>query len=166
MPTVLPFHVAPIEHAVLWAVSHARMQAKRPGTSRKWSRGKTDVQVTYEGLVGEWKTSYYLGVPLDLRAYVHGDGGEHDLVMLDGRRVNVKTRDWDGEGLEVLVSPDEMRAEILVGVRFGLAKGPRGEILGWLPREDVVTREVVDRGYGPRLRVPAEELRDMTELAG
>lgn len=128
--------------------------------STKLDSNRSQVAIDEAGLQGEWAVASLLGVQLDERSLLHGDGGT-DLTYR-GRRVQVKHNSHPRGDL-YFNTLDDFDADIAV------LTVPGGEnvvrIAGWISREDFrACHHLTDYGYGSRVAVGQSHLRRFDAL--
>lgn len=128
--------------------------------STKFDRRRSQVAIDVAGLQGEWAVALLLGVQLDERSLLHGDGGA-DLTY-QGRRVQVKHNSHP-QGDLYFNTLDDFDTDIAILTVSGGENIVR--IVGWIGREEFESRcHVTDYGYGSRVAVGQSDLRRLDEL--
>jgi len=119
------------------------------------------------GIASEWATREWLGLPVEpaLRLYGSGgDGGTHDLVLPDGRRVEVKATVYP-RGVLVFPPGQTFRADLAVlCIRLAPATV---RAVGYAKRSDwdvLSVRTDLGRGCGPQWVMEQGSLRAFGEL--
>lgn len=162
------------ERALLWRLARLRHEpkARRGIRPLDWRPrdGRSVLVKHYDGLRGEYAVAKYTGAELDTRISLSGNGRRHNLVLPDGRRVDVRYRNrrgWDF-GLRGLDLRD-FGGDIGVLVWPAPEAGPDAvELAGWCTREDFLLHcHLTQYGpHGPRLALAPIWLRPMATLMG
>ena len=151
----------------LRAIRRQREKVRHLIRSKKVSRRKSDLELHYDGICAERTVAEYLGIPYDPEILLGGD--DYDLVLPDGRTVEVKFRDHP-KGDFALMSDrlEDFKADIGVLVCAVYPEIGDNAILhcvGWITREEFAERcERVNYGYGDRLAVKQCDLHPMDTL--
>lgn len=128
--------------------------------STKLDRNRSQVDIDEAGLQGEWAVASLLGVQLDERSLLHGDGGT-DLIY-KGKRIQVKHNRHQGGDL-YFNTLEDFDADIAVLTIPGGENAVR--IVGWISKEDFLARyHLTDYGYGSRVAVGQSHLRRFDAL--
>jgi hypothetical protein len=160
------------ERAMLWRLARLRHEPKaaRGIKPLDWRPrdGRSVLTKHYDGLRGEYAVAKWTGAELDTRISLSGNGRSHNLVLPDGRRVDVRYRNrrgWDF-GLRGLDLRD-FGGDIGVLVWPAPEAGPDAvELAGWCTREDFLLHcHLTQYGpHGPRLSLAPIWLRPMSTL--
>jgi len=116
------------------------------------------------GALGELAVARLLGGRLDESPRPGGDDGRPDVLLPDGRGVNVKTRSRSGYDFLLDPNQDSLRADYGV-LCYTIGGKLLLEVVGWLTDADLQQYGVRrDYGHGPRLALAARHLRPITAL--
>lgn len=151
-----------IAHAETLAV--ARNGCKEHGVNHKLKADRTDQETHTIGAIGELAVAKLLGGTLDETARPGGDDGRPDVLLPDGKGVNVKTR--IRKGYDFLLDPGQQELGADYGVLCWLVGGKLTvEVAGWCTNTDLKRHgKPKDFGYGVRLALDADLLRPITGL--
>lgn len=135
--------------------------------SRKFSRGKSELEVQYVGIVAELAVAGVLGIPYNPPLLLGGD--DFDLVDKSGRTIEVKFRNHPkGDFALSNAKPESFQADLgvlVVPLYPEIGDNALLHLVGWITREEFLDRcDRVNYGYGDRLAVERDALRPMGSL--
>jgi hypothetical protein len=152
-----------------WQLARQRNQkttrfGMHPGN---WGR-KSSLEIHYEGIVAELAVARLLG--LDINRHIFDRGGDNqapDLVLPDGRTIEVKFRGRKGDDFALRnTNRDSFKADL--GVLVWPHDEESVEIAGYITRDDFVancvTVNYIRKRGGDRLAVSSSHLRPFSEL--
>lgn len=138
-----------------------RRNQKPTHTSRQFYNQRKGVDTHILGLLGEMALAKFTHWPVDTETKPGGDGGID--FCANGRTYSLKTR----ERTQKRPCPDLIvRLEYATADRFILAwvdmRIPQDvTLVGWCTHDELWAGERVDLGYGPRLMVRYQDLREI-----
>jgi hypothetical protein len=145
------------------AIAFDRASKKIPGKGKIQSRKEGLLHCATIGALGEIAFSQMTGLPVDRNIYVGGD--KYDFIS-NGMTVNVKTREWSGEKLEMHLFPDEPK-KVDLFVLFRIGDDPKHiEFIGHIFSKDIIENykpDLHDHLYGRKILVPREAFSDPKE---
>lgn len=147
LPTRIRLSVPEVHYALALATQRDACKQDRDGGTYRHTSGFT---VHYAGVVGELCFRRVYGGKIDTTVRPGGDGHTPDILLPDGRRVEVKTSLFSGKGVELKLEPDEVgRFDYCCLVQVSLLDtGLVYPIWSWLEIQPALAWK--DYGYGPR----------------
>ena len=153
--------LAQYDHVV--TLAEQRQAAKIAGTSKKYSKDSSDLEVTIKGMAAEYAFSLLLGLQPDFDAKTTGDQGV-DFVLPNGVTIDAKFRGKQGQDF-ALHSDDIAEFKADLGVLLWPTKYQRSfKFVGWVKRETFAKRAKRIKLAGWRLVMPWQQMRDPNTL--
>lgn len=165
------YNISPKEVELCKMVSDLRLdlKAKRNVKSKKMLKSSTDHIIHMQGLCAELACAQFFGVKPMWKNMAGGDDG-YDLVLTDGRKVQVKMRGRFGYSfLATLDESEEFDVGVIVYPKGDYADiDPHGFariIGGWFTKDQYLkARNRADYGYGPRWELKRGAMNPMTTM--
>tara|TARA_R110002126_G_C10303369_1_gene487258 strand:- start:311 stop:802 length:492 start_codon:yes stop_codon:yes gene_type:complete len=147
------------------AIGAARRSAVKEALhtrSNKFTSDRSEFELHYIGFIGEFVVAKALGVSTDRSVKIGSDNGV-DLMFRDAS-IQVKAFTYTAGDPDLLFnSLTEFKADLAVGVQ--ILSPVRTKIMGWMSREDFVTKHRVSNyGYGDRVVVGQKQLSPISAL--
>ncbi len=141
--------LTPPEVSFAMSIATQRDASKKNRDSRL-SRSHTGFGVHFVGAVGEICFRKVHGGKIDLRVLPDGDGHKPDIIVPDGRRIEVKTSTFTGKEVELKFEPNELnQAEYVSLVQVTLPDiGIVFPVWSW----SEISSSLVQKDYGHGIR--------------
>jgi hypothetical protein len=148
------FQLTRNEWARAAAIAFDRASRKKPSQSKIQRRNDGLLHCATIGALGEIAFSQMSGLPVDTNIYLGGD--KYDFIH-EGMTINVKTREWSGENLEMHLFPDEPK-KVDLFVLFRMSdEWKQIELIGHIFSKDIIENFKPDfhqHLYGRKVLVP------------
>lgn len=144
--------LSPLKEQIESIASKREKQKINYKSSRQWSDEATNLT----GLKGEFAFSLCTGLPVDTELRKDGDSGVD--FTFEGIKYDIKTTKFSGENPMLL----EMTGKKLVPHVYVLVRVEDwcARIIGWASRKQVRNARLRSMGYGPRLSISKNEMRE------
>lgn len=145
------------------AIAAERNGCKTHGVNNRWS-SRDDKDIHTLGVLGEMAVAHVLGGHIDTTARPGGDDGRADVILPDGRGVNVKTR--TSTLFDFLLDPGKRQLDADYGVLVALVGGVLTlQIMGYCTDDDLRQHgRAADYGHGTRWALSPCYMRPITDL--
>lgn len=140
------------------------MSNKSPNANNHRFSDRSDLEIHFIGLVGEWGCSQYLDLTINTNVhYNKGDDG-YDFTIYNGAKLDVKTR--SGKHNDLLVTPKDLTTKADLFALATLDGQNTVTLHGYIKKIHVKRFRKIETGYGTRWVVKQNELRSIKYLRG
>ena len=146
MESVKRIELTPAEVQFCMAIATQRHATKKP--SQQFNRNQTRFAADFAGAIGELAFQKVYGGEINQQIFPYGDGHKPDIVLPDGRKVEVKTSTFTGKDVTIKFRKNELDFEWCSLVQVIGSPDVVNVFPIWHKREITFTKE--DYGNGER----------------